>query len=189
MSAAAAVESYLAELADQRRQSPHTVSNYRRDLGKLLALAGDLQLASLTVHHIRRFVATLHSQGLTGRSLARTLSAWRGFFGWLGRLGEVSANPCEGIKAPKSPKRLPSALSVDETARLLTGFDDDDDPVIAARDRAMFELFYSSGLRLAELVGLDGDALITARDDGEIRVTGKRGKTRLVPVEFAWLLR
>ncbi len=182
MSAAAAVESYLAELADQRRQSPHTVSNYRRDLGKLLALAGDLQLASLTVHHIRRFVATLHSQGLTGRSLARTLSAWRGFFGWLGRLGEVSANPCEGIKAPKSPKRLPSALSVDETARLLTGFDDDDDPVIAARDRAMFELFYSSGLRLAELVGLDGDALITARDDGEIRVTGKRGKTRLVPV-------
>lgn len=182
MTPAAAVDAYLAELAEQRRQSPHTVSNYRRDLGKLLLLAGETPLAGLTVHHIRRFVALLHGKGLGGRSLARLLSAWRGFFTWLGRRGEMGANPCDGVKAPKSPKRLPNALSVDEAAVLLAGADDEDDAVIAARDLAMFELFYSSGLRLAELVALDRDALQTAGDDGEIRVTGKRGKTRIVPV-------
>ena len=177
-----AVVAYLAELAEQRRQSPHTVSNYRRDLGKLLRLAGDIPLAGLTIHHVRRFVAMLHGQGLGGRSLARLLSAWRGFFAWLGERGEVGANPCEGVKAPKSPKRLPNALSVDEANRLLATASDDDDPLVAARDMAMFELFYSSGLRLAELVALDGDALLTAAEDGEMRVTGKRGKTRIVPV-------
>jgi len=177
-----AVAAYLAELAEQRRQSPHTVSNYRRDLGKLLALAGETPLAGLTAHHIRRFVALLHGQGLSGRSLGRHLSAWRGFFAWLGRRGEVGANPCDGVRPPKSPKRLPNALSVDEANRLLADADDDDDPALAARDRAMFELFYSSGLRLAELVALDRDALPAVRDEGELRVTGKRGKTRLVPV-------
>lgn len=182
MTPAAAVDAYLAELAEQRRQSPHTVSNYRRDLGKLLGLAGETPLAALTIHHIRRFIALLHGHGLSGRSLARHLSAWRGFFTWLGRRGEAGANPCDGVKAPKSPKRLPNALSVDEAACLLAAAGDEEDPVIAARDSAMFELFYSSGLRLAELVGLDRDALQTARDDGEIRVTGKRGKTRIVPV-------
>ena len=84
MTAKAAVEDYLAELAEQRRQSPHTISNYRRDLMRLLALAGDAGLADLQVHQIRRFVAQLHAQGLSGRSLGRMLSAWRGYFGWLG---------------------------------------------------------------------------------------------------------
>ena len=172
---------YLAELSDQRRMSPHTISNYRRDLEKLLAVAGETPLAGLQVHHIRRFVARMHGQGLSGRSLARLLSAWRGFFLWLGERGLVKANPCDGIRPPKSPRLLPKALSVDETARLLQSVEDDD-PVQSARDLAMFELFYSSGLRLAELVALDCDALDVVMQEGEIRVLGKRSKLRLVPV-------
>ena len=112
--AATAVAAYLAELAEQRRLSPHTVSNYRRDLARLLNLAGEMPLAELQVHHIRRFAAQLHGQGLSGRSLARLLSAWRGFFNWLGRGDVVRANPCEGVRSPKSPKHLPNALSVVE---------------------------------------------------------------------------
>ncbi|HLO62258.1 MAG TPA: tyrosine recombinase XerC [Azonexus sp.] len=172
---------YLAELADQRRMSPHTVSNYRRDLEKLLAAAGEIALADLQVHHVRRFVAQMHGQGLTGRSLARLLSAWRGFFRWLGERGMVKLNPCDGIRPPKSPRLLPKALSVDETARLLESVEDDD-PIQSARDLAMFELFYSSGLRLSELVALDCEVLDAVMNDGEIRVLGKRSKLRLVPV-------
>ena len=179
--AATAVAAYLAELAEQRRLSPHTVSSYRRDLARLLNLAGDIPLAELQVHHIRRFAAQLHGQGLSGRSLARLLSAWRGFFDWLGRGDVVRANPCEGVRSPKSPKHLPNALSVDETARLLQPTDDGD-PVLLARDTAMFELFYSSGLRLAELAALDCAALDSALNEGEVRVLGKRNKARLVPV-------
>lgn len=172
---------YLAELADQRRMSPHTVAGYRRDLDKLLVLAGDTPLDCLQLHHIRRYVAQLHGQGLGGRSLARLLSAWRSFFRWLGTRGEVARNPCDGIKPPKSPKLLPKALSVDEAARLLEP-PEDDDPRQMARDAAMFELFYSSGLRLAELVGLDISALAGLLAEGEVRVLGKRAKLRLVPV-------
>jgi integrase/recombinase XerC len=179
--AAEAVAAWLAELAEQRRLSPHTISNYRRDLDKLIAAAGDAPLAELHVHQIRRFIAQLHGQGLTGRSLARTLSAWRGFFKWLGQHDAVPANPCEGVRSPKSPRLLPKALSVDEAARLLEPVEDDD-PVLGARDTAMFELFYSSGLRLAELAALDRDALDSALNEGEVRVLGKRNKARLVPV-------
>lgn len=181
MNAPAALAAYLAELAEQRRQSPHTVAAYRRDLARLFELCGEIPLGALEVHHIRRFAAQLHAGGLSGRSLARLLSAWRGFFAWLGRRGEVTANPCEGVRAPRSPKLLPKALSVDEAMRLLdTG--EDGDPALAARDRAMFELFYSSGLRLAELAGLDHGALEGVLADGEVRVLGKRGKPRIVPV-------
>lgn len=179
--AAEAVAAWLSELAEQRRLSPHTISNYRRDLDKLIAAAGDAPLAELHVHQIRRFIAQLHGQGLTGRSLARTLSAWRGFFKWLGQHDAVPANPCEGVRSPKSPRLLPKALSVDEAARLLEPVEDDD-PVLGARDTAMFELFYSSGLRLAELAALDRDALDSALNEGEVRVLGKRNKARLVPV-------
>lgn len=179
--AVAAVDAYLAELTEQRRQSPHTVSNYRRDLVRLLSLAGEIPFEQLQVHHIRRYVAQLHGQGLSGRSLARLLSAWRGFFKWLGRGDVVRANPCEGVRSPKSPKHLPNALSVDEAARLLEP-DDESDPLLAARDAAMFELFYSSGLRLAELAALDCAALDSALNEGEIRVLGKRSKARIVPV-------
>ena len=181
MNIPATVDDYLAELADQRRQSPHTVSNYRRDLKRLQTLAGDADLAGLQVFQIRRFVAQLHAQGLSGRSLGRMLSAWRGFFAWLGQRQLVAANPCDGIRPPKSPKLLPKALSVDETAALLTP-DADGDPALGARDVAMFELFYSSGLRLAELAALDVDALDGVLHEGEVRVLGKRNKARIVPV-------
>ncbi|MGB4911943.1 MAG: tyrosine recombinase XerC [Candidatus Dechloromonas phosphoritropha] len=177
----ATVDEYLAELAEQRRLSPHTVRNYRRDLTRLLALAGGVRPVELQVQQIRRFVAQLHAQGLSGRSLARMLSAWRGYFGWLGQHGALTANPCDGVRPPKSPRHLPNALSVDEAAALLVPVADDD-PVLEARDAAMFELFYSSGLRLAELAALDCSALESLLVDGEVRVLGKRNKARIVPV-------
>ena len=173
-------EHWLRELAEQRRCSPHTVSNYRRDLARLLELAGDHPLARIDAFLIRRFIAQLHGNGLGGRSLGRLLSAWRGLYAWLGRRGLVAANPCEGIRPPRSPRRLPKALSVDETARLLQPAADDDP--LAVRDTAMFELFYSSGLRLAELAALERNAADSALHEGELRVLGKRAKMRVVPV-------
>jgi integrase/recombinase XerC len=181
MTPADAVAAWLAELAEQRRLSPHTISSYRRDLQKLIAAAGETPLAGLHGQQIRRFVAQMHGQGLGGRSLARLLSAWRGFFAWLGERGGVPANPCDGIRAPKSPRLLPKALSVDEVSRLLESVEDDD-PVLSVRDTAMFELFYSSGLRLAELAALDREVLDSILHEGEVRVLGKRSKARLVPV-------
>jgi integrase/recombinase XerC len=172
---------YLAELAEQRRQSPHTVSNYRRDLEKLFALAGDSAVDTLQTPQIRRFIAQLHAKGLSGRSLARLLSAWRGYYKWLGERGQVAANPAEGIRPPKSPQLLPKALSVDEASRLLEPVADDEDE-LGARDLAMFELFYSSGLRLAELAALNLEAFDSALNEAEIRVVGKRNKARIVPV-------
>ncbi len=181
MNAPEAIDRYLDELAQQRRQSPHTVSNYRRDLRvlcRLLEATGKLDLLSLQPHHVRRFVGQLHGQGLSGRSLARMLSAWRGFYRWLGVRGEITANPVEGVKAPKRPQALPKVLSPDEACRLLEVHCDD---VFELRDQAMFELFYSSGVRLAELTTLDVTCLHDLAD-GEIRVLGKRGKARHVPV-------
>ncbi len=187
------VERWLAELAEQRRQSPHTVAGYRRDLETLLALAeaaGQPALAGLQDHHIRRFVAQLHARGLSGRSLARILSAWRGFYGWLGLHGLAAQNPAAAVRAPKSPKALPRALSPDEANRLLdapaAASDAEDaggvdDPLLALRDQAMFELFYSSGLRLSELASLDTGCMADVAG-GEIRVLGKRARVRLVPV-------
>ncbi|GBG03358.1 tyrosine recombinase XerC [Azospira sp. I13] len=193
----AAVGAFLAEVETQRRQSPHTVSNYRRDIGKLLALAAELPgqpgLGQLQAHHIRRFVGLLHGRSLAGRSLARSLSAWRVFYRWLGRHGLAEANPCEGVRPPKGPRALPHTLSPDEAVRLLESSIDPDDPQ-EIRDRAMFELFYSSGLRLAELADLDLQA-VSDIDGGEVRVHGKRDKERVVPVGgkarealAAWLL-
>ncbi len=186
MSLTALSERYLDELAQQRRQSPHTVSNYRRDLRTLERLVGELpgnvSFRTLQVHHVRRFVTQLHARGLGGRSLARLLSAWRGFYRWLGLRGEVSVNPMDGVKAPKSPRALPKVLSPDEASRLLSTVGDEKcDDALNLRDQAMFELFYSSGLRLAELAALDTSCLADLAN-GEIRVLGKRSKARLVPV-------
>ena len=186
MTSSASVDSYLDELAQQRRQSPHTVSNYRRDLRVLAESVAELDrqapgqwtLATIESHHIRRFIAQLHARGLGGRSLARMLSAWRGYYRWLGRRGDTQRNPADGVRAPKSAKALPQALSPDEANRLL---DCASDELIDVRDQAMFELFYSSGLRLAELAALDIDCLSDVVG-GEVRVLGKRNKPRLVPV-------
>jgi len=138
-------------LRQERRLSRHTAEAYARDVRALLELAGTTPLAELQIHQIRRFVARLHGRGLGGKSLARLLSAWRGFFNYLARDHGFSCNPCTGVRAPKSPKSLPKALSPDEATRLVSIPDDDK---LAVRDRAIFEMFYSSGLRLSELTSL-----------------------------------
>ena len=186
MISSAPFDSYLDELAQQRRLSPHTVSNYRRDLRVLAESVAELDrqapvrwtLTSIESPHIRRFISQLHARGLGGRSLARMLSAWRGYYRWLGRRGDTQHNPADGVRAPKSPKALPKVLSPDEANRLL---DCSSDELIDVRDQAMFELFYSSGLRLAELGALNVDCL-SDLVAGEVRVLGKRSKLRLVPV-------
>jgi integrase/recombinase XerC len=172
-----APERYLAHLRNERRLAAHSLAAYERDMASLCALAGPRALASLTPADVRRFVATLHGKGLSPRSLARTLSCWRGLYAWLARAGEVAANPCAGVRAPRAAKRLPEALSPDEAVRLVCL---EDDSALGLRDRALFELAYSSGLRVSELTGLDVEA-IDARS-GEARVTGKGSKTRIVPV-------
>jgi integrase/recombinase XerC len=182
-------EDWLAELRDQRRVSPHTLSNYERDLRRLQSLAGSAAPAELTALDLRRFIGRLHASGLSGRSIARSLSAWRGFLRWLARRGVLDANVAEGLHAPKHPKRLPDALSVDEAFRLLNvaapseqpGKNAEREHCLQCRDQAIFELFYSSGIRLSELVGLNRDCLTDLRQ-GEVRVLGKRNKTRVVPV-------
>lgn len=171
------LDGYLAWLRNEKQYSDLTAENYARDLHHLFELAAETPLASLRIHHIRRYIAQLHSKGLGGRSLARMLSAWRGFFTYLMRDHGLTDNPCTGLRAPKSPKNLPQALSPDEAARLVELPADTPE---AIRDKAMFELFYSSGLRLAELVGLDPAQL--DMNTGEVRVTGKGSKTRIVPL-------
>lgn len=171
------LDEYLAWLRNEKRYSLLTVENYARDIRRLFLMAGDTPLAGLKIHHIRRFVAQLHSKGLGGRSLARMLSAWRGFFSWLMRNHGFADNPCVGLHAPKSAKTLPQALSPDEAVQMVDLPAKTPD---ACRDKAMFELLYSSGLRLAELVNLDPAQLDL--NAGEVRVTGKGGKTRIVPV-------
>jgi integrase/recombinase XerC len=169
---------FLAHLTHERRLAANTIAGYERDIETLIQLADTNALDKLQVHQIRRYVAQLHARGLDGRSIARMLSAWRGFYRYLARDRGFAANPCVGVRAPKSAKRLPHALSPDETGRLMNTGDDED--ALALRDKAMFELFYSSGLRLSELTGLaPGDIDST---DGTVRVTGKGGKTRVVPV-------
>ena len=168
---------YLDHLSHERRLSPLTRENYQRDLRTLLELHGELPLNEMTGAHVRRYVATLHGRSLGGRSIARMLSAWRGFFEFLIQRHGFSANPCQGIRAPKSPKSLPHALSPDQAVQLVSI---DDEDTLAQRDHAMLELFYSSGLRLAELVNLNLDALNLG--EGTITVTGKGNKTRIVPV-------
>ena len=179
---AASVRAYLDELAQQRRSSVHTVRNYRHDLELLCLLLGELpgeaSLASVQSHHIRRFVAQLHTRGLGGRSLGRTLSAWRGFYRWFGQRGQTTHNPVDGVRPPKSPRGLPKVLSPDEANRLLAA--EGENP-LQVRDQAMFELFYSSGLRLAELAALDLSCLDELLG-GEVRVLGKRNRLRIVPV-------
>ncbi len=175
----ALVADYLDHLAVERRLSPATRAAYTLGLAELLAATRGVAAAEIGPHHLRRAAAGLRARGLGGRSIARTLSSWRGFFRWLARHRGLAANPCAGLRAPKSPKALPKALAPDEARQLLerpaTG-------ALEARDRAMFELCYSSGLRLAELVALDERAARAIVRDAEVTVTGKGAKTRTVPV-------
>jgi integrase/recombinase XerC len=174
------VREYLDALKHQRRLSPATLQNYGRALDLLLGFLEKSSLKNLDAAQVRRYVALLHSKGLSPRSLALTLSAWRGCFRWLVRHQSFAANPVLGVRAPKAARPLPKALSVEQAGRLLQA--GEDASPAAVRDRAMFELLYSSGLRLGELVSLDvGDGKLDI-GEGEVTVTGKGSKTRTVPV-------
>lgn len=172
------VAEYLQHLATQRRVAVPTLSAYGSDLDRLLALAGERPLSALQANDLRHSLARLHAGGLGPRSLARCLSAWRGLFRWLVRHRGWQANPCEGLRAPRAPRRLPRSLSPDQASALLN-----DSPVepLALQDHAMFELLYSSGLRVGELVSLAVAEGLDAAS-GLVTVTGKRSKTRSVPV-------
>ena len=177
----ARLNGYLAWLRYERRYSDLTAENYARDLRQLFRLSADTPLDQLTPAQIRRFIAQLHGEGLGGRSLARMLSAWRGFFNYLIRDHGCTDNPCLGLRPPKTAKKLPEVLTTDQAVQLVAGKSATQaDPSLAVRDQAMFELLYSSGLRLAELVALN--PLDLDLNDGTVRVNGKGGKQRIVPV-------
>jgi len=161
--------------------SPATVDTYAFDLRHLHDQVGEAPPASLTSPMIRRALASLRAQGIHPKTLARTLSVWRSFFNYLARQDQISANPCLGLRPPKGEKHLPNTLSVDQLAKLLLPLAvDAEEPVWMCRDLAMFELMYSSGLRRAELIALDLGQVDPG--EGEVRVTGKGSKTRIVPV-------
>ena len=176
-----ALDAYLEHLRRERQVSPHTLAAYQRDLLKLLPLAEQDGLQTwneLDSARLRRMIARLHQQGLSGRSLGRLLSAVRGLYQYLLREGLCRHDPANGLTPPKSARKLPRALDADRAQQLLDGGVEDD--FIARRDQALLELFYSSGLRLAELVGLDLDQLDLA--SGLVQVVGKGNKARVLPV-------
>ncbi|NDU85040.1 MAG: tyrosine recombinase XerC [Ferrovum sp.] len=172
------IRTYLDHLRFERRLSPRTILSYRRDLSQLRALETTAEtLSSITPQHIRRHLGALHGHGLSGRSLARMLSAWRGYFEFLTKFHGLSVNPCHGVRPPKSPRPLPHALSPEQSGRLMGVAGDRS---LDYRDRALLELFYSSGLRLAELAGLQWQHWNQA--ECLVRVQGKGQKIREVPV-------
>lgn len=182
-----AAKRYLAFIRHERRLSSLTVKHYERDLLLLESLVNGgaskpsgQSIVTLTEAEIRRYAANLHGRGLAPRSLARVLSAWRGFFGYALRAGLSASNPVEGVRAPKAPKRLPATLSPDEAIRMVSFVDE---TPAGLRDRAIFELLYSSGLRVSEVTNLDIGAIDISTQ--EVRVTGKGDKTRIVPVGAA----
>lgn len=174
------IDRFIRHLELERRLSPQTTSNYRRDIDRLAGWCNEQGIDSwdgLDGGHIRAFAATCYRRGLSARSIQRRLSALRSFFRYLLREKRLKANPAISVSAPKSPKRLPGNLDADRMSRLL---DLPGDGPLVARDRAMLELLYSSGLRLAELTDLDlGDVDLA---DATVRVTGKGNKDRIVPV-------
>ena len=188
------VERYLAYARVEKRLAPRTLTLYALDLERLMACAAQVPVALLQVRnaHIRRWVAQMHSAGRSGRGIALILSGWRGFYAWLGREALMASNPVQDVRAPKAPKPLPKAMDVDAAVQFAE-FHSDGDPWLEARDAAMVELLYGSGLRVGELVGLDVVASSTARgwvDVGaaEAHVLGKGSKRRTVPVGHAALL-
>ncbi|MEE4279718.1 MAG: tyrosine recombinase XerC [Halieaceae bacterium] len=179
------IEAFLGHIAQVRRLSAHTVAAYRRDLADFARLCADMGLADpgkLREAHVRRWLTEAHRRGLAASTQQRRLSTLRAFFNWNARESGERANPAAAVLAPRRKRRLPRTLEVDELGQLLrrTG----DDP-LALRDLAIAELFYSSGLRLAELQSLNRDDLDHAQR--LLRVTGKGNKTRSVPVGQAAL--
>ena len=175
-------------MASERRLAPRTVAIYTEGLQQLQAMAAQAghEVLALQPPQIRRFVAALHAKGRHGRSIALWLSCWRGFFKWAAWQGWVERNPVEGIRAPKTSKPLPKALGVDAAVQLAAFVSAAADPWEEARDAAMTELLYSSGLRVSELANLDVQAGAGLGwldlQAGLVHVTGKGGKRRSVPV-------
>jgi integrase/recombinase XerC len=174
------IEQFLSHLAAERRMSAHTAKAYRRDLLELAEFAAARKFAAwkdLGHADLRTFAATLNARSLSPRSIARNLSAARTFYDYLMREGRCPSNPAQDVRAPKLKKRLPATLDADQMGRLLSFRADDS---LSARDKAIMELFYSSGLRLTELVSLERGAVDLA--DRTVRVLGKGNKTRIVPI-------
>jgi len=173
------VARFLEHLRDERGLSPRTRSAYARDLALFSSETGQPEggPGSINEHDIRRFIAALHRRGLGAKSIQRVLSAVRGFYRWLIREGYAQHNPAVAVRAPKAPRKLPKTLDADAVARLL---DFRADTPLAIRDKAIMELFYSSGLRLSELAALRWDQVDSA--SGFITVTGKGRKTRMAPI-------
>jgi len=173
------IEAFVRHLEKERQLSPHTVDAYRRDLRLLTNFCErtSLGIESLDSYTVRQFAAECHRRGSSPRSIARRLSAIRSFLAFMVRGGIIKSNPASGVQAPKPSRRLPATLDADQVASLLALAGEDD---LTVRDRAMLELFYSSGLRLAELVGVDLSDLDFP--DRTVRVTGKGNKVRIVPV-------
>jgi len=198
-----AMQRWLTYLATQRRYSPRTLITYRGDLALLGGFLSDPTHdqthnpapEALTQPQVRQFLARLHAQGRHPRSLARILSVWRSFYNWWAPQAAMAANPAVGVRAPKFGRSLPKALSVEHAQVLLDHAPPADaSAAVRLRDQAMFELLYSSGLRLAELVSLDccpvrSDSYESSSwidlDNHEVVVLGKGGRRRTVPVGAA----
>jgi integrase/recombinase XerC len=183
------VDRYLAYVRVQKRLAQRTQDLYALDLQKLRELAQreGLALEQIATHHLRRWVAQMHSRGRSGRGIALILSGWRGFFKWLGREGLVTSNPVDGVRAPKAAKPLPKALGVEEAVQLADFADEGASPQLQARDQCLTELLYGCGLRIAEVACLDVQPGDQARgwidlQEGQAHVLGKGGKRRSVPV-------
>lgn len=183
------IDKYLQILRTQRQLSHHTVENYALDLADLKQFSQDRPLEKLTYFELRQCTSKLHAQGLNARSIARKLSCWRGFYRWLADQIDLPSNPVDGIKAPKKIKTLPKALGADDAVRLVAHHGSDE--ATPSANRAMFELLYSSGLRVSELVNLDLKQVNTPTysslgwvdlDQAQVHVTGKGNKQRIVPV-------
>jgi integrase/recombinase XerC len=174
-----AVDEFLSHLSVERRMSTHTLDAYRRDLVALSTWAAEQAVDPVSLHpeQLRAFIAAEHRRGLSPKSLQRRVSACRSFFRWLLKHGRIAASPAAAIRAPKAPRKLPQVLDVDEASRLV---EVPTDVPLGLRDRALLELFYSSGLRLSELCALRWRDLDLA--EGLVSVLGKGQKQRSVPV-------
>jgi integrase/recombinase XerC len=188
----ALAQQYLHHVRVEKRLAERTCALYELDLQKLQQFCSTSKIDLLQVqsHHIRQFVARMHSAGRSGRGIALILSGWRGFYTWAGREGHVSVNPVLDVRAPKQAKPLPKALSVDDAVALAQFTSTEQSPALEARDAATVELLYGSGLRVGELVGLDVQASSSAKgwldlQAGEAHVLGKGDKRRSVPLSSA----
>ena len=186
-------ERYLQHLAVERHLAARTLTLYRAALVHLhdAAAADEVELRLAQPHHLRRWMAARRAQKLAPRSLALELSAWRGLYRWWGQRGDVAHNPVDGLRAPKAPKPLPKALSVDQAVALAergsAAAQTDDASLLHARDHAIIELLYGCGLRIGELVALDAAVTPASRGwidlpDRSAHVLGKGGKRRSVPI-------